>query len=112
MWSSILVNQWPVPAGMTTTSPALIWCATPLRMSEPLFPGPLNSMTVRSVAGRRWRLAMSGPRTSVAEPEMVAALATVAAVVVSLAKTGGPSLEPGERDARLDLQRHADRGRE
>jgi len=32
--------------------------------------GPLNSLTVRMVAGRRCRFRMSGPSTNVAEPEI------------------------------------------
>jgi hypothetical protein len=50
MWSSILVNQCPVPAGTTTTSPGFRSYATPFLISEPLLPGPLNSTTDRKDA--------------------------------------------------------------
>ena len=51
MWSSILVNQWPTPAGMTIMSPARKWCSTPLLMEEPFPPRAVQQFDGAIVGG-------------------------------------------------------------
>src|ERR1700722_20554158 len=70
IWSSILVNQCPVPAGIIMTSPGFRSWLTPLRMEAALLPGPFISRTVSRSAGLLFSPTRSGPVTRVADPSM------------------------------------------
>ena len=45
MWSSILVNWCPVPAGITKRSPAASSCVSASSMSSEFAPGPFRNCT-------------------------------------------------------------------
>src|ERR1700719_4513899 len=66
----ISLNQCGVPAGITTTSPALIFWITPPWMEVPLAPGPSSSLTDMASAGLAFALTIVPPVTSVPAPSI------------------------------------------